>query len=186
MVPILSLWAPILLSAVLVFIASSVLHMVLPYHRGDYKKLPKEDDVLDVIRRAGVTRGDYLAPHPSSPAGMKDPAFVDRMQRGPWLMMTVAPGGSVSMAAPLTQWFLACLVVSLFAGYLASRAVPPGGDYLEVFRFAGTSAFMGYSLAITQTSIWYKRSWATTIKTMADGLIYGLLTGGTFGWLWVR
>jgi len=33
MVPLTSLWAPILLSAVIVFVASSIMHMVLPFHR---------------------------------------------------------------------------------------------------------------------------------------------------------
>ena len=31
MVPLLSLWAPIVLAAVLVFVVSSILHMVLPW-----------------------------------------------------------------------------------------------------------------------------------------------------------
>jgi len=35
-----------------------------------------------------------------------------------------------------------------------------------------------------QMSIWYRRSWSTTLKATLDGVIYGLLTGGAFGWLW--
>ena len=45
MVSISALWLPILLSAVIVFVASSIIHMVLPVHRGDYRKLPEEDRV---------------------------------------------------------------------------------------------------------------------------------------------
>jgi hypothetical protein len=183
-VPIMSLWVPIVLSAVIVFVASTIIHMVLTYHRTDFKKLGKEDEVLEAMRRARVSPGDYMAPCADSPAAMKDPAFVDRMKRGPLLIMTVAPGGQPSMATNLTLWFLYSVLVSLFAGYLASRAVAPGADYLEVFRFVGTSAFMGYSLGLLQNSIWYRRAWGTTLKSVFDGLVYALLTAGTFGWLW--
>jgi hypothetical protein len=55
-----------------------------------------------------------------------------------------------------------------------------------VFRFAGTTAFIGYSVALWQMSIWYRRAWSTTIKATVDGLIYALLTAGVFGWLWPR
>jgi len=44
--------------------------------------------------------------------------------------------------------------------------------------------FGGYALALLQNSIWYKRAWNFTLKSMADGLVYALLTAGTFGWLW--
>ena len=184
MVSVLSLWVPILLSAVIVFLASSILHMVLTYHRSDFSRLAKEEEVLEAFRRAGVTPGDYIAPHAGSPAAMKDPDFVARVTRGPVLIMTVAPGGPPSMAANLAAWFLYSVIVSLFAGYIASRALTPGADYLDVFRFVGTSAFMGYSLALLQNSIWYKRAWSTTLKSVFDGLFYALLTAGTFGWLW--
>lgn len=40
------------------------------------------------------------------------------------------------------------------------------------------------ALALLQNSIWYKRKWSSTLKSMADGLVYALVTAGTFGWLW--
>lgn len=70
--------------------------------------------------------------------------------------------------------------------YIAGRALGSGANYLAVFRFAGASAFMGYSLALLQNSIWYNRNWGATVKSVFDGLVYGLLTAGTFGWLWPR
>jgi hypothetical protein len=78
------------------------------------------------------------------------------------------------------------VVVSIFAGYLAGAALPMGASYLDVFRFAGTTAFASYALALPQHSIWWKRSWGTTVRTMVDGLVYGCLTAGAFGWLWPR
>lgn len=186
MVPLSSLLPPIVLSAVIVFIVSSIIHMLLPYHRSDRAKLAKEDDALDALRRLNIPPGDYMAPHAGSPEGMKKPEFIEKRRRGPIVVMTVIPGGSTSMTTSLVLWFVFSLIVSLFAGYIASRALGPGADYLSVFRFVGTTAFMGYGLALAQESIWYHRKWSTTLKSMVDALIYGLFTAGTFGWLWPR
>jgi hypothetical protein len=186
MVPALSLWLPILLSAVLVFVASSLLHMVLPIHKNDLRQVPREDEVMEALRRFSLRPGDYALPHAGSMEVLKEPSFVDKMNRGPVAFMTVVPSGPPAMGTSLALWFVYSIVVSLFAAYLTGRALGPGADYLEVFRFAGTTAFSAYSLALAQNSIWLKRSWATTLKTMGDGLIYGLLTAGTFGWLWPR
>jgi hypothetical protein len=96
------------------------------------------------------------------------------------------PGGDFSMGSNLAQWFVYCVVVSIFAAYLAGAALPPGADYLEVFRFAGTTAFAAYTMALWQRSIWYKQAWSTNVKSSIDGLVYALLTAGTLGWLWPR
>jgi hypothetical protein len=186
MVPVTSLWLPILLSAVVVFVASSVIHMLLPYHRNDVRRLPrdKEDELLEAVRRVGVTPGDYGAPHPGSAAGMNDPAYVAKRTRGPVAFMTIAPGAPPSMTANLVQWFVYSIVVSLFAGYVTGVALGPGVDYVMVFRLVSVTTFMGYALALPQHSIWYHRDWGTTLRSMVDGVIYGLLTGGVFGWLW--
>lgn len=180
-----SLWIPILVSAVFVFIVSSILHMVIPWHRSDYTALADEDKVLDAFRSWNVAPGDYMAPRPSSRDGMKSPAFQEKMKRGPVLILTVIPGGG-AFAANLVLWFVYALVISTFAAYITGRAVGPGESYLHVFRFAGATAFIGYSAALWQFSIWYRRSWLTTFKATIDGLIYGCLTAGTFGWLWPR
>jgi hypothetical protein len=186
MVPVTSLAIPIVLSAVIVFVASSIMHMLLPYHRSDMGKVPKEDEFLETLRGLNIPPGDYGAPRPSSAAGMSQPEFVEKMKKGPIVFMTIAPGSSPSMATSLILWFIYSGVVSFFSAYIAGRALGPGVDYLLVFRFVGSTAFMGYSLALVQNSIWYKRKWSTTLKSMFDGLVYGLLTAGTFGWLWPR
>ena len=184
MVPLMSLWMPIVLSAVIVFVASSIVHMVLKYHQNDWKKLAQEDQVLDALRPLNIPPGEYIAPKPTSMAESKTPAFVEKIKRGPVLAMTVFPPGEWTMGSRLVQWFLFGVLVSIFAAYIAGRTLPPGTDYLQVMRIAGTVAFMGYSLAYLPVSIWYNRDWSTTFKNVFDGLIYGLLTGGTFGWLW--
>jgi hypothetical protein len=186
MVPIVALWLPILAAAVIVFVASSLIHMALPYHKGDYRGLPHEADIADAMRKAGVQPGDYIMPYCTSMSAVKEPANMEKFVKGPVAMMTVMRSGAPAMGPQLAQWFVYCVVVGVFAAYIAGRALGPGAHYLAVFRFAGATAFIGYSLALWQDSIWYKTSWSTTIKNTFDGLIYGLLTGGAFGWLWPR
>lgn len=184
MVPLMSLWMPILVSAVIVFLASSVIHMVLRYHQSDFAKLPQQDQIMDALRPFNVPLGEYMAPYCATPAEMKSPAFLEKLKRGPVFAMTVFPTGQWSMGPRLAQWFVFSIVASIFVAYVAGRALGPGTEYIAVFRIAGTVAFMGYTLAAVPASIWYNRKWSTTFKSAFDGLIYGLLTGGTFGWLW--
>ncbi|RMD92338.1 MAG: hypothetical protein D6813_06070 [Calditrichaeota bacterium] len=184
MVSIISLWLPILLSAVMVFIISSFIHMVLPYHRTDFRKVESEDEVMEALRKFNIPPGDYVIPCAGTPQEMKNPEFIEKMTKGPVVFMTVIKSGPPSMTGNLIQWFIYSILVGIFAAYIAGRALGPGAPYLEVFRFAGTTAFIGYSLALLQNSIWYKRNWAATLKSVFDGLIYGLFTAGTFGWLW--
>jgi hypothetical protein len=184
MVPVMSLWLPILLSAVLVFIVSSIVHMVLPHHRTDYAPLPDEDGVRAALRPFAVPPGDYAVPYAASPKEMGAPAFVARMEEGPVALLTVRPSGPPRMGANLLQWFVYTLIVGVLAAYVTSRAIGAGGEYLDVFRFAGTTAFAAYAMALPSSSIWFGRKWSTTLKMMADGLVYALLTAGVFGWLW--
>lgn len=186
MVALTSLWAPILLGGVLVFVVSSIIHMLLPYHRTDFGTLPAEDEVMEALRRFKIPPGDYLVPCAGTPDRMRTTEFQEKMKRGPVAMMTVMESGAPSMGKPLAGWFVYSLIVGLFAGYVASRALGPGAEYLDVFRYVGTVAFVGYSLALWQNTIWYKRSASATAKSTFDGLIYALLTAGAFGWLWPR
>jgi len=184
MVPIMSLWIPILLSAVIVFVVSAIIHMLLPYHRKDFGKVPSEDQVMAALRPFNIPPGEYLIPHAESDAARKSPEFIDKANKGPVALMTVMPNGIPGMGKDLVLWFVYCAVVSLFAAYIAGRALEPGVNYLEVFRFVGATAFIGYTVAGWQNSIWYKRAWSTTVKNTFDGLVYALFTAGTFGWLW--
>ena len=184
MVSLLSLWIPILLSAVVVFVASSVIHMALTYHRSDYSRLPNEDKAMEELRKFQIPPGDYLVPCAGSMKDMKTPEFQEKWKKGPVIVMTVMKSGAPSMGKRLTLWFIFCLAVGFVAAYVTSRALGPGVRYLSVFRFAGCTAFVGYTFSLWQYSIWYDRSWKTTLKSTIDGLIYALLTAGIFGWLW--
>jgi hypothetical protein len=184
MVSLAALWLPIVLSAIFVFIASSIMHMILPYHRGDYRQLPDEEKVVTALRGAGLTRGLYIFPFCALQKDMKSPAMIEKYKQGPVGTMTVFPTGPVNMPKFLGLWFAYCLVISFFTAYLTGHTVAPGTPYLAVFRVAGTAAFMAYGLSQLSNGIWKGQLWSITLKEVFDGLVFGLVTAGTFGWLW--
>ena len=180
-----ALWLPIVLSAVIVFVASSIMHMVLPYHKGDYRGIPDEDKVLPLLRAAGLTRGLYIFPY-CTHKDMKSPAVIEKYNQGPVGMMTIFPTGQPFMPKFLGLWFGYCLLIGFFVAYLAAHTIVPGAHYLRVFRVVGTAAFLAYGMGTLSNAIWKGQTWGFTIKEVVDGLIYALLTAGTFGWLWPR
>lgn len=184
MVSIASLWLPIVVSAVVVFLASWVMHMLLTYHQSDYAKLDNESEVMDALRELGVKPGTYAMPRPASVKDMGTPEVLEKYKKGPVAWMTVMPSGPPAMGRSLALWFVFCLVIGVFAAYLAGRLLEPGTHYLSVFRVVGTTAFLGYGVGWALDSIWKARAWSATLKHIFDGLVYALLTAGTFGWLW--
>ncbi len=186
MVGMRGLWLPIVLSAVIVFVVSSIIHMALPWHKSDYPDVPDEDRILDALRPFSLPPGDYMMPKAKSMDDLKSPAFREKLNRGPKLVMTVMRNGDTGMGRSLALWFVYLLVVSVFSAYVSGRALSGGASYLQVFRFAGVTAFLAYSMALWQQSIWFQRKWTLALKGTMDGLIYALFTAGTFGWLWPR
>lgn len=186
MVPLMSLWLPIVLSAVIVFVASSAIHMTPLWHRSDYPKMPREADVLNALRPFAIAPGDYFIPRAGGMADMKSPEFQEKMKQGPVAVLTVLPNGPAGMNRMLVQWFVFLIVTGIFVAYIAGRTLPVGTPYRHVFQIVGATAFIAHALALPQLSIWYGRSWRLTLKYWLDGLIYALLTAGTFGWLWPR
>ena len=179
------LWLPMILSAVIVFVASSLVHMVLTYHRSDYHKLPNEDAVAASIRTGNAAPGQYLIPHMSM-AEMGTPEGIEKFKKGPVGFLTLRPAGTPGMGKNLTQWFIYSLFVGLFVAYVAGRTLAPGAGYLPVFRIGGTVAFLAYAGGAPIDSIWRGQPWSVTLKAMVDGLLYACLTAGTFGWLWPK
>ena len=184
MIALTALWLPILVSSVIVFVVSSIIHMTPLWHKTDYPRFSSEDRVLDALRPIAIPPGDYLMPRPASPAEMRSPEFQEKMKRGPAVLLTVMPPWSGSMAGNLSQWFVYIVVVGIFSAYVASRALPPAAPFMRIVQFAGTTAFAAYGLALWQMSIWYRRAWSMTLKATFDGLIYALITGAVMGWLW--
>jgi len=183
MIPLTTLWLPILLSAVFVFIASNILHMVIPgWHRGDYGKLPDEAAVLKGLSSA--KSGQYIAPNMNW--GKTPKEEVDAMMRGPMAFILLRNPGEFAFAPALIAWFIFSVILSILIAYVGAVTLRPGTNYLEVFRVIGTAGILAYSFGRVSDSIWYGKPWGSTIKEIIDGIIYGLLTAGTFGWLWPR
>lgn len=183
MVPLSQLWLPIVLSAVIVFVVSSILHMVLPYHHSDYRKLPAEDAAMAALRGPSLAPGLYMFPH-CSHKDMNTPEAKARFTQGPVGTITILPTGVPVMPKYLAKWFGYCLLIGLFSAYIAGRTLAPGTDYLQVFRVVGATAFMAYGIGPLANAIWKGQPLGVVIKEVIDGLIYALLTAGTFGWRW--
>ncbi|MCW8875915.1 MAG: hypothetical protein OQK51_02555 [Kangiellaceae bacterium] len=184
MVSITDLWLPVLLSAVAVFIVSSIIHMVFTYHRSNLTEIPDEKAYRNAVGPLNIPKGEYMYPFAGSPKAMESEEYQEKLKAGPVGILVALPNEPWPMGKSLAQWFIYCLVVGFFASYIAVQALQPGADYLTVMRIVGVSTFAGYALSLPQNSIWYFRKWSTTIKFIFDGLIYALLTGGIFGWLW--
>ena len=183
MISLASLWLPIVLSAVIVFIASSVIHMTPLWHKSDYPRIPKEAEVLDALRPFALPPGDYFIPRASGMQEMRSAEFKEKLNRGPVAVLTVFPNGPFAMNRSLAQWFVFLIVVGVFVAVVSAHTIPFGAPYPHVFKVVGTVAFMGYALALGELSIWYRRAWSLTLKSAFDGLIHAALTAGTFGWL---
>lgn len=185
MISLSALWLPILLSAVAVFFLSSLIHMMSPWHKGDYPKLANEDAVADALRPLNLPPGDYMIPRPAGTDDMKSDAFKAKVNRGPNLILTVIPNGPRGMGKYLINWFLYLIVVTVFAAYIGT-CVALAGDHRASVHAVGLTAFIGYTLALYQMSIWYHRKWSTTLKATFDGLVYAAATFLIFGALWPR
>ncbi len=184
MVSVPELWLPILVASVLVFIVSSIIHVALKYHNSDFAAVPDEDRVQAALREFNIPPGDYVIPHACDGKERESDEFKAKAQQGPVVFMSVCPEDAFNMKNSLIQWFLYCILISVFAAYVAGVALASGADYSSVFRVAGTVAFAGYGLALLQNSIWMKKNWTATAKSVFDSLIYGMVTAGAMGWLW--
>ncbi len=180
-----NLWLPILLSAVIVFVASSLMHMLLKYHQSDYRQLPNEENVRATLRAANLARGLYVFPY-CTHKDMKSPALMEKYKQGPVGFLTIVPNGPPNLPKFLIQWFVFCLLVGFFVAYLAAHTLTPGAEHMAVFQVVGTAAFLAYGLGNLSNGIWKGQTWSATIKEAIDGLVYGLLTAATFAWLWPR
>jgi hypothetical protein len=184
MTPLDMLWLPILCSSVLVFFISAVINMAPLWHKNDYPRREDQDGILNALAPFTIAPGEYLLPRAKDRNDMQSPEYKEKLAKGPVMMMTVWKYGSTPMALTFFYWFFYTVVIGIFAAYIAGRALPPGAPYLSVFRFTGAVAFLGYSAALWQFTIWFSKPWTATAKMTFDGVIYALLTAGMFGWLW--
>jgi hypothetical protein len=180
-----ALWLPIVVSAVLVFVVSAISHMALPLHRTEVTPAPGSDALQAALR--GAPPGLYAFPMSPDPKDRMGAEWRRRWAEGPAGFLTVFPKGPISLPRNMGLSLLLNLVVSLLAAYAAWRAFPgasPG--YRPVFRLVSTVGFMAYALAPGFDTIWYGKPWRSWLITAFEGLLFGLVMGGVFGWLWPR
>jgi hypothetical protein len=181
---LMELWLPILLSTVFVFIASCVIHMVVPIHKADYKGVKDEPRLLEAVRALNVAPGEYYFPWCSSMKEMRSPEFVQKRIQGPIGILTVMQPGPPGMGKNLAQWILFTLVIAIFTAYVGMLALEPGAGFMPLFRVTTTVALMAFGPAYVHSSIWKGLSWSIAFKFLFDGIVYAAVMGATFGWLW--
>jgi hypothetical protein len=184
--PITALLLPTLVAAVVVFVLSSIIHMLLPWHKNDFPKLPNQDAVMDALRPLNIPPGEYMVPRGDSMADMKSPAFQEKVNRGPVFILNMQKNGMMSMGGPLAGWFVYCLLVAWFSGHVAWGADIPAAETHKLFHTIGIAAALGYCAALWQQTIWYRKPWMTTLKSTIDGVIYAVVTALVFIWMWPK
>ena len=181
-----ALWLPILLSAVLVFVASSLVHMVLKWHANDYAGVANEEAMRAAIRAGAPSPGQYVIPYCPGMKEMQQPEVQKKFQEGPIALITVRRNGAMHVGPALSQWLVFTLLVSLGVACLAGSTLAPGADFAKVAWVTGLVAFMTYAGGSITSGIWKSQPWGTVIKDLADAAIYGAVTGCAFAHLWPK
>ncbi len=184
MVTLPALWLPILLATVAVFLVSFVVHSVINYHASDHAGLANEEAVAAALRESNAAPGLYTLPYARNMEEMGTPEYVQKMTRGPVALITFRKPGPPTMTGYLAGWFVFCLVVSVFAAYIAGVALAPGAGFWDVFRFTGAVAFVAYGVGPWVETVWWGRRVDVALKNTLDAILYTLATGAVFGWLW--
>ena len=183
MVSLASLWLPIIISSIFVWIGSALVWMVFPHHRSDFKQLPDEEAARSGIG-PDIAPGLYNIPHIADWSEVKKPGGEKKFTDGPVGFLTVLPKGVPSMAKSLSFSLVFYLIVGVVVAYVAGRTMGLDSEYLAVFRISGTVAFIAYGFASIQDAVWFGRPWSQIAKLLFDALFYAVLTAGVFGWLW--
>ena len=179
------LWMPILVTAVLIFVASSVIHMVIQWHKGDYKPLANEDDVRAVIRAPSPGPGLYVIPYCSDMKEMGGEAMKQKFREGPVALLTIRNNGDMNMGKTLLMWFVYSLVVAAIAGCLTMGAFTAGRDFAhKAGHLAGMISFLTYFGGSVQMGIWMGKPWSSVARDLVDCLVYGVISALVFMWLW--
>lgn len=172
-------WMAIVVSSVIVFFASFLTHMVIPIHKGDFTKLPNEEEFLEANQ--SVPPGLYMFPFCEDHKLLNTPEFKAKMAKGPIGTISVFPG-EINMGRNLGLTFAFYVLVGIFVAYVGAHSLSQTATYMDKFRLCGTVAFASHGLGWMSMLIWYRSG--KFLPNFIDSVIYALLTGGVFGWLW--
>jgi hypothetical protein len=183
MISLTTLWLPIVLSTVAVFIASNILWMALPFwHRRDYGKLPDERPILDALSNAAS--GQYIAPFVNWSKLPKEER--EAMQKRPMALVLVRNPAKFAFPAALSMWIVYLLLITILIAWIPAATLSAGAPYADVFCIVFAATILAHSFGSVSDSIWYGKPWSVTVKEIVDGIIYGLVTAALFAWLWPR
>ena len=184
MVAISALWLPIVVSAVVVFVVSAMVWMVMPHHKKDFAPANDEDGLMDAVRKSAAGPGMYYFPW-ADDKEMNTEAYKDKVRAGPVGTLRIRdPKAVLDMRTSMGKSLILYLVVGVFVAYMATIGLDAGASYPSVFQVTGTAAFLAYGFVGFQESIWFGLPGSVAFKHAIDGLVYALLTAGIFGWLW--
>jgi hypothetical protein len=183
-ISLIQLWMPIVGSAVVAWFASGLIHIVLKYHNSDFQKLANEDEVAEAVGRGSPKLGLHLFPHCADMSEMANEDMQDKFKKGPVAMLIIFPNGMPNMGKYLGQQFAFFLGGSILIAYCAAFALPPGADFMTVFRVFTAIGFLAYGWATIPFSIWFGFQWSISVKYLIDALIYAMVVAVTFAWLW--
>ena len=177
------LWLPILVTAVAVFIASSLIHMVFKWHNSDYRKLSNEDDVRAAIRAGSLVPGQYILPY----CHMKD-MQAEEMQKkfrdGPVGFLTLRKSGPPTIGGSLIQWFVFNLALATIVAAIALQTYGLKGEPHRAGHLVGMLSLLAYGGSSVQAGIWVGRPWGSVAKDLVDAVIYATVSALAFLWLW--
>jgi hypothetical protein len=181
---IFQLWLPILATGVLIFVASSLIHMVFKWHNSDYRPLGNEDEVRAAIRHGAPAPGQYLLPYCADVKDMQGTEMRKKYVEGPIAFLTVRANGVPTMAPALTQWFIYTVAIAAITGGIALQTYGLKGDPRHAAHLVGVMSLLAYAAGSVQMGIWMGKPWRSVGKDVLDGVIYGVISAFTFMWLW--
>ena len=184
MVSVTALWLPILVATVFVFITSNLIWMVFQLHKKDWKPLPDEEAFREVMNRQELPVAEYSFPFSAGPEDWKSEEWQKKFKEGPVGFLTVMPSGNMNMGKSMACWLAYIVVIQVFIAYLTGLSRPGGAEFMDVFRVAGATGVLGFAGAVAPEAIWLGRRWGNVLRTMRDGILYGLVSAAAFAWLW--
>ncbi len=191
------LWLPIVASAGAVWIASCLAWMVVGHHKGDWKEIPNEGEFIAAVQRMGIPAGSYGFPEFRKCEGLtkeQKKAKWEDMQKGPMGLLRV--WGPISMGKNMVLTLLVYLVASALVGYIGWNALGHADSvagslagrpaFAKVMQVLGTAGVLAYSFASLPNDIWFQKSRREVVTHLVDGVVFGLITGAVFAWLWPK
>jgi len=181
---LLQAWLPVVVAAVAVFVASSLVHMVFKWHQSEYRSLANEDAVRDALRAGDAKPGLYVLPYCADHKKMREEPMLAKYRQGPIGFLTLIPPGEPRMGKHLALWFAYNLLVAAAGACLAFHYVGPSGHGHSAGHLAGALALLAYGGGPVQQGIWMGKTWSAVAKELLDALIYAAVTAFAFAWLW--